>query len=154
VLGFGCAQDAHSINGFDLRGEGATEALRQALANTGISPEQIACIVSSASGSRAGDEMEARALERVFGPQLPDVPICAPKAAFGEVMGASGAFCALVAGLSLQRQAIPPTAGYASDSVRLQLSPAGIPISGEYALVNAFGCDGNNASLVIRLWEN
>ena len=153
VLGFGCFQDAHSINGFDLRGEGAAEAMRQALENSGIAPEQVACIVSSASGSRVGDEMEARALDRVFGAHLAKIPVCAPKAAFGEAMGASGALCAVVAGLSLQRQMIPPTAGFAGDSPRLRLSSASLPISGEYALVNAFGCEGNNASLVIRLWR-
>ena len=134
VLGFGC---------FALHADGAAEAMRQALEKSAIAPEQVACIVSSASGSRTGDEMEARALERVFGKQLAKIPVCAPKAAFGETMGAAGALCAVVAGLSLHRQQIPPTAGFT----------ASLPISGEYALVNAFGCDGNNASLVIRLWK-
>jgi len=154
ILGFGFSQDAHAICEFDLHGDGATEALRQALENSGIAPEQVACIVSSASGSPRGDAMEARALERVFGGCLSEIPICAPKAAFGEAMGASGAFCAIVAGLSLQRQAIPPTAGFVQqESSRLRLSSTSLPVSGEYALVNAFGCDGNNASLVIRLWK-
>lgn len=154
ILGFGCAQDAHAIDRFNRRGDGAAEALHQALENSDLAPEQIACIVSSASGSRVGDEMEARALERVFGSRVAEIPICAPKAAFGEAMGASGALCALVAGLSLQRQAIPPTAGCAADAGRMRLSSASTPISGEYALIDAFGCDGNNASLVIRLWKN
>ena len=78
------------------------------------------------------------------------IPVCAPKAAFGEAMGASGAFCALTAGLALQsgvwrRQ---------PDSVRrfgsLRLSAAPQEFSGEYALVNCFGCDGNNAALVLK----
>jgi 3-oxoacyl-(acyl-carrier-protein) synthase len=45
----------------------------------------------------------------------------------------------------LQERSMPPTAG---------ISSAATPIRGEYALINAFGCDGNNASLVIRLWKN
>ena len=153
LLGFGCFQDAHSINKFDLRGEGASEAMRQALEKSAIAPEQVACIVSSASGSRVGDEMEARALERVFGKHLGKIPVCAPKAAFGEAMGAAGTLCAVVAGLSLQRQEISPTAGFAGDSAHVWLSSESLPISGEYALINALGCDGNNASLVIRLWK-
>jgi 3-oxoacyl-[acyl-carrier-protein] synthase II len=153
VLGFGCCQDAHSINGFDVRAEGATEALRQALEKSAIVPEQVACIISSANGSRLGDEMEARALDRVFGKHLAQIPVCAPKAGFGEAMGAGGALCAVVAGVSLQHQEIPPTAGFANDFPRLRLSAASVPIAGEYALVNAFGCDGNNAALVMRLWE-
>jgi len=145
ICGFGSTQAAHSINSFDPRGNGAAEAMEQALAESGIGPGGVSCIVASASGSRAGDEMEIRAIERVFGSRLADIPVCAPKASFGEAMGASGALCALTAGLALQEQSLPPTHGFSQTST---------PISGEYALVNAFGCDGNNASLVIRLWKN
>jgi 3-oxoacyl-[acyl-carrier-protein] synthase II len=153
ICGFGSGQDAHSICCFDVRGEGAAEAMEQALAFSDIGPEQVACIIASGSGSRAGDEMEARALKAVFGDRLADIPLCAPKAAFGEAMGASGAFGAVVAGLSLQQQQIPPTVGAAGRN-GLGISAQAAPISGEYALVNAFGCDGNNASLVVRLWKN
>jgi len=153
ICGFGSAQDAHSICGFDVRGEGAAEAMEQALMFSDIAPEQVACIIASASGSRAGDAMEARALDAVFGDRLADIPLCAPKAAFGEAMGASGAMGAVVAGLALQQQQIPPTAG-AGARKGLRISGEAAPIAGEYALVNAFGCDGNNASLVVRLWKN
>ena len=119
--------------------------MRQALADAEIAPGDVACIVASASGSRAGDEMERRAIERVFGGELGSVPVCAPKAVCGEAMGASGALCALTAGLALQEQALPPTPSWSSSRT---------PISGEYALINAFGCDGNNASLVIQLCRN
>ncbi len=145
IGGFGSTQSAYRINAFDLRGDGALEAMEQALLNSGISPGDVSCIVTSASGSRAGDEMEMRAIERVFGRRLADIPLCAPKATFGEAMGASGAMCALTAGLALEEQSLPPTSGY---------SQTATPIHGEYALINAFGCDGNNASLVIRLWKN
>ena len=157
ICGFGSAQDAHRIDGFDLRGEGAAEAMELAMADTGIEAEGLACIIASASGSPAGDEMEARALKRVFRERLPKIPLCAPKAAFGEAAGASGALAAVVAGLALERQAVPPTVGIervASRNSMLRLSETSQPISGNYALVNAFGCDGNNASLVVRLWRN
>jgi 3-oxoacyl-(acyl-carrier-protein) synthase len=145
IGGFGATQSAYRIDRFDLRGDGAAEAIEAALANSGIDAAEIACIVCSASGSRAGDEMELRAIEKVFGRRLSDIPLCAPKAAFGEAMGASGAMCAMTAGLALQEQSLPPTPGY---------SQTATPIQGEYALVNAFGCDGNNASLVVRLCKN
>ncbi len=145
ICGFGSTQAAHRIDAFDLRGDGAAFAMEEALASSEISPSDVACIAASASGSRPGDEIERRALERVFGRPLADLPVCAPKAAFGEAMGASGALCALVAGLALQEQSLPPTRGFRDTAT---------PLSGEYALVNAFGCDGNNASLVVRLWKN
>lgn len=153
VLGFGAASDAHSIFGYQVRGEAAADAISQALEYSGVVPEQIACIVASANGSRTGDEMEARALKQVFGDKLADIPVCAPKAAFGEAMGVSGALCAMVAGWALEAQCLPPTANFAGTESGLKLSASSQPINGEYALINAFGCDGNNAALVIRLWK-
>src|SRR5207237_2882820 len=95
ICGFGAAHDSHNIQAFSVRGDGATSAIRQALAAAAISPEAIGCVIAGASGSRAGDEMEAHALRNVFGSRLEQIPICAPKAAFGEALGASGALCAL-----------------------------------------------------------
>src|SRR5579871_1421445 len=87
ILGFGESQDSQTT------AECAAEAMRQALANSQISPDQIACIIAAASGSPTVDDAEARALFAVFND---DVPVCAPKATFGEAMGASGAFSAIV----------------------------------------------------------
>jgi len=69
-------------------------------------------------------------------------------------MGASGAFGAVVAGLALERQLVPPTAKFLSTDTGLSLSSAAQPFSGDYALVNAFSCDGNNAALIIRRWNS
>src|SRR5262249_26786202 len=100
ILGFGAAHDAREIMGYNVRAEAATEAIRQALEETGIGPEDIACIIAGANGSRTGDAMEANALKNVFGDRLEKIPVAAPKAATGEVMGGSGALCAVAAGLA------------------------------------------------------
>jgi 3-oxoacyl-(acyl-carrier-protein) synthase len=154
ICGFGTANDAREIIGYKADAEGATAAIIEALEETGISPADIGCIIAGANGSRTGDAMEARALSNVFGTQLSSIPVSAPKAAIGEAMGASGAFCAISGGLALQRQQAPPTAGYTGSESGLKLSAQPQPFSGEYALINAFSCDGNNAALVIRLWKN
>lgn len=152
ICGFGSAHDAFDSTRFNPNADGATAAIQQALDESGISPDRIACIVASASGSPEGDAMEAKALQAVFGSQLERIPVSAPKAATGEVMGGSGAFCAIAAGFALLRQQAPPTAGFTASSSGLRLSAAPQPFSGDYALINAFSCDGNNASLVIRRW--
>ena len=148
VAGFGAAHDAHDINSYRVRGEGAAAAIRQALCAAGIGPDAIGCIIAGASGSRAGDEMEEHALRSVFGARWEQIPLCAPKAQFGEALGASGALCALTAGLALK----------VGQAGRLPEIRAGGPpapperqkIQTEYALVNCFACDGNNAALVIK----
>jgi 3-oxoacyl-[acyl-carrier-protein] synthase II len=147
LCGFGEAQDELPTQ------ECGVAAIRQSLKNSAIHPGQIACIVATANGTLCVDEAEARALETVFGPRLPEIPVCAPKAAFGEAMGASGAFCALAAGLALMRQCLPPTANHTGAGL-LALSADAQPIRGDYALVNAFSYDGNATSLVLRLWKN
>ena len=154
ICGFGARQSAHGIQDYHAAADAAVEAIAEALSNTGISPDRIACVVSSASGSRTGDAMEARALRKIFGEGLEKLPVCAPKGALGETLGASGAFAALAAGLALQRQVLPPTVGIQSADYGIKAAPAAQPIDGEYALINAFSCDGNNAALVIRQWKN
>jgi len=150
VCAFGAAHDARHISEFNPRGEGAAAAIREALKAANIGPEAIACVVANAGGSRTGDAMEARALRSVFGDRLDGIPICAPKAAFGECLGASGALLALTAGAALRRRSAPPTAGFQAVEENLRLSGQAQPFNGDYALVNCFGCDGNNAALVLR----
>jgi len=150
IAGFGASHDAQSIDGYDLRGHGAKRAIEHALARARVKPEEVSCIVAGASGSRAGDEVEERALRGVFDQSLEGIPICAPKAAIGEVLGASGAMCALVAAMALANQSVPPTSGFSTQDVGLRLSPEPQPFTGDYALVNACGCDGNNTALVLR----
>jgi 3-oxoacyl-(acyl-carrier-protein) synthase len=154
ICGFGVRHSARAILGYSSGGDEASEAIEQALAESGVAQDQIACIVSSASGSKPGDAMEARALKKVFGAALEKIPVCAPKGALGESLGASGAFAAMTAGHALQRGAAPPTVGAngADSGIRVSTSPQ--PIEGEYALVNALSCDGNCAALVIRKWRN
>ena len=148
VCGFGEAQDDAPT------AECAAAAMRQAIRNSAISPEEIACVVAGASGSPSVDEAEERALLEVFGPRLGEIPVCAPKAALGEAMGASGAYGAVVGGLALMRQSAPPTANHdGHSSGPLALSSQAQEIRGEYALVNAFSHDGNATSLILRLWK-
>ncbi len=150
VCGFGSAHDAHSIDTFNVRAEGASSAIRSALQAAAIDPDAVGFIVASASGSPAGDAMEIHALKSVFGKRLPDIPVCAPKAALGESLGASGALLAVTAGIALRKKMVPPTAGFESCEAGLRLSPSPQPFEGECALVNCFGCDGNNAALVLK----
>ena len=128
----------------------AEYAIRLALEQAGIDAPQVACIIASASGSRASDGIEARALQQVFGDRLVDIPVCAPKAAFGEAMGGAGAMCAIVASIALSRCRLPPTPGTTGHDGGIRLSADVQEVLGDYALVTAVGCDGNNAALVLH----
>ncbi len=150
VCGFGSAHDAQSTDEFNVRADGAKEAIRQSLHASGVEAEAIGCIISSASGSRAGDAMEIHALKAVFGKRLAEIPVCAPKAAFGESLGASGALLAVSGGIAVRRKQVPPTASFEAAEPGLKLSASPQEFAGEYALVDSFGCDGNNAALILK----
>jgi 3-oxoacyl-[acyl-carrier-protein] synthase II len=150
VCGFGAAHDAHDLISYRKEGTGAVRAIEEALQYSGISAESISMIISGANGHRSGDKMEAEALRRVFGKQLDQIPVCAPKAALGESLGASGALLAISAALALSRQEIPPTALFSGAEVELKLSGKPQAVSGEYALITSCSCDGNNTALVLR----
>ena len=150
VASFGSAHDARSIDSYSLSADGAVEALRTALHDAGIEPAAVSFIVSGASGSRGGDHMELEALKRVFGPELRSIPVCCPKASVGETLGASGALGTAVALLAFERDMLPPTVGADSVPDGLLVSRDSQPVSGDWALVTGFSCDGNNAALLLR----
>jgi 3-oxoacyl-[acyl-carrier-protein] synthase II len=150
ISGFGSAHDAHSTRAFLLRAEGATAAIQMAMEAAEIEPAQVACVISAGSGSPLGDEMESRALSNVFGARLEEIPVAAPKASVGETLGAAGAFGALLAVLALRRQSAPPTPGVRAAASGVRLANRAQQFHGDYALVNAFSCDGNNAALILR----
>lgn len=152
VLGFGAAHDGAAAAAIHSKGRGAADAMREAITSAGISPAEVSCIFASANGARLGDEIEARALDEVFSGNPP--PVCAPKAFWGEAMGASGALAALAAGVALERGLLPPTPSHRATDYALQLSASAQPLASGPALINALGCDGINVSLVIGLCRN
>jgi 3-oxoacyl-[acyl-carrier-protein] synthase II len=134
---------------FSTDASGLTTAMKQALAQAELGPEQISCIVSFASGSPAGDFEEGEALGGLFD----GIPVTAPKSLTGDCLEASGAIHLAVAVHSIQGGKIPPIA-------RLQnIDPAfsrldlvrGAPRQGpvDHVLVNAREDSGHCASAVI-----
>jgi 3-oxoacyl-(acyl-carrier-protein) synthase len=147
LAGVGSAFDGVD-GGFNPKAEGAVHAARSACAMAGIAPREIDFVAASANGSRGGDAMEAALLRALFGGK----PVTAYKAKTGECYGASPALntvCAL-ADLVAGRVSGSPV-GY-SLLPDIDLVTAARPLAARYALVNAFSCDGNCSSLVLRKW--
>ena len=152
VAGAGSVHHGHPAEAISAK-KSARSAIAIALEKARIGTSEIACIVSGANGSATMDDLEARVLQQVFGSRLSDVPLCAPKAGSGEASGASGALNSVIAGIALQKKSLPPTPGYQGNAYGLRMSAESLPVEGDYALVNAFGCDGIHAALVLRRFE-
>ncbi|MCA1691324.1 MAG: hypothetical protein LC733_03635, partial [Actinobacteria bacterium] len=152
VAGGGRSADAHHLTTPHPQGRGTASALARALADAGLSPEDIDLLVAHATATALGDEAEGHGLRTVFGSR-PGFAVTAPKGALGHGLGAAGAFGVLVAASCLRDQLVPPTRNLADpdpacgplDHVRDEAQARRLG----HALVNAAGFGGQNAALVL-----
>jgi 3-oxoacyl-[acyl-carrier-protein] synthase II len=154
VLGYGTSADALHVTASPPDGEGAQRAMRQALAQAGLAPEQIGYLNAHATSTPLGDASELAAIRAVFG-EAP-VAISSTKSATGHLCGAAGAVEAVFTVLALRDGLLPPTLNL----VQPDTAAAGLDLIGpqarmrsvEFALSNGFGFGGVNASLVLGRW--
>jgi 3-oxoacyl-(acyl-carrier-protein) synthase len=142
--------DAHHATAPAPEGEGIQRAIRRALRDAGLSPEDIHYISAHGTATIENDRAEAAALRAVFGEHTP--PVSSVKRVFGHTFAAAGAIEAVVCILAMQNQAVPPNAGSSRPDpacrVRLQRScePAGI----SRAMSLSLGFGGNNNCLILE----
>lgn len=153
VRGYASTCDAHHVTAPDPSGDGASRAMRLALANAGVAPQQVDYINAHATSTPAGDIAETVAIKRVFDEYAYSVPISATKSMIGHATGASGAIEAAATILALKYGVIPPTINLENpdpecdlDYVPNQARPADLQI----VMSNSFGFGGVNAVLVFR----
>jgi len=153
IIGFGNAHDAYHAYRYNPEGAGATQAMLLALQDAELEPREVDYICANANGSQTGDKMEAQSIKKVFGEYASQVAISSIKSMVGESLGASGAFQAAASILSLIEGVIPPTINFKEcdpswelDGLRNQTARREMTV----AMINSFGCDGNNAALLLR----
>nr|WP_279343794.1 hypothetical protein [Variovorax terrae] len=149
LVGYGTSCDAASL--VHPQTAGQVYAIRQALDDAGLQPQDIGTVNAHATGTDAGDVAEAQALEQVFGAAIP--PVSATKSQHGHLLGAAGALEAAVCVASLQQQLIPATLGSEPRDercARLDVSAHPRTASLEYVLSNSFAFGGSNVSLIFK----
>ena len=132
-------------------GGGLGDAIRLALANAGMHPDEIECINAWGPGHKIIDAAESRALMNVFGAGLRAIPAVSIKGAIGNPLGAGGAIQAGCAALAIGRGAVPPTVNwqFADPACPLNLSAHARYVPHRTTLVNSHGLSGTNACLVL-----
>lgn len=151
ILGFGSSNDAHHMAAPLPSGAQAARAMRCALVEAGMAPEEIDYINAHASSTPLNDVMETAAIKQVFGAHAYRVPISGTKAMHGHSLGASGAIEAAICMLALRHAYLPPTVNLEDPDPACDLDyipGAGREVAIRTALSNAFGFGGINACLV------
>jgi nodulation protein E len=151
IVGFGMSSDAGHITSPTF--EGPATAMRAALSDAQLAPEQISYINAHGTGTPGNDQTETRAIRQVFGNHADRLPVSSTKSMHGHALGAAGALEAVATVMAMRESLIPPTANYTTpdpecdlDIVPNQARPAEV----EYALSNSFAFGGLNAVLAFK----
>jgi 3-oxoacyl-[acyl-carrier-protein] synthase II len=152
VLGVGNTADAHNITAPHPEGSGAAMAMRMALRNARLNPEEIAYINAHGTSTPLGDAAETKAIKQVFGPHAHRVAISSTKSMIGHLLGASGGVELIATALSIKRGLIHPTINYQTPDPACDLDY--VPNKTREARVrraisNSFGFGGHNCTVAI-----
>jgi nodulation protein E len=151
IVGFGMSADACHIT--QPSAEGAARAMRAALKDSRLAPEQIGYVNAHGTATPANDPTETAAIRNVFGTHADKMPVSSTKSMHGHALGAAAALECLATVLALRDGVLPPTANYneADPECDLDVIPnVARERRVEYALSNSFAFGGLNAVLVLR----
>lgn len=151
IVGFGMSADANHIT--QPSSEGASRAMRAALRDGGLAPEQVGYINAHGTATPTNDVTETAAIRSVFGPHANRLAASSTKSMHGHALGAAAALECLAATLALRDGVLPPTANFNEYDPECDLDvipncPRRADV--EYALSNSFAFGGLNAVLVLR----
>lgn len=151
LAGAGASADAHHITAPPEDGGGAILAMRRALEDAGITPDDIGHINAHGTSTPLNDVAEARAIRAVFGASADGIAVTSTKGVTGHLLGAAGALEAVLAIMALREGLVPPTANLEEQDPAIDLdvvagAPRQVPLRA--VVSNAFGFGGQNACLV------
>jgi 3-oxoacyl-[acyl-carrier-protein] synthase II len=153
IIGYGMSADAYHITAPAEDGDGAYRCMKAALARAGLAPSEIDYVNAHGTSTPMGDEIELKAVERLFGNSTGRLAMSSTKSATGHLLGAAGAIEAIFSTLAIRDNIVPPTLNLDNPSVETSIDL--VPHTAQkrdinIALSNSFGFGGTNASLVLR----
>lgn len=148
LLGYGSANDAYHLTAPSPDGVGLTSALRIALAEAGVAPNEIGFVNAHGTGTIDNDLVEGKVLAELFGPQL---RMLSTKGFSGHTLGAAGGIEAVFAAAGLREGWIPASAGFQTRDEAIPITPVRekTAISGRCAISTSLAFGGSNAAIVI-----
>ena len=152
VLGQSSSSDAYHVAAPDPDAAGAVRAMRWALQDARVNPDEVEYINAHGTSTPLNDAGETKAIKAMFGDAAYRIPVSSTKSMLGHCMGASGAIEAIVCALTIHHGAIPPTINYQTPDPECDLDyvpNTARQKSVRVTLTNTFGLGGQNACLVL-----
>ena len=151
LVGYGATADAYHITSPSPEGEGNARAMRMALEEAGLKPQDIDYINAHGTSTQPNDREETAAIKRVFGDHAYKLMVSSTKSMSGHLLGAAGSFEAIACLLALRDGCIPPTINYTTPDPALDLDYVPNEARAKSirtALSNSMGFGGHNASII------
>ena len=153
IVGYGASSDAYHITSPAPGGEGGARAMKNALEDAGVKPEDIDYINAHGTSTHLNDSTETMAIKTAFGDHSKKVMVSSTKGNTGHLLGAAGAVEAAICVKTIEKQIVPPTINYQvkDEECDLDVVP-NEPRKAELNVVmsNSLGFGGHNASIIIK----
>ncbi|GGD04935.1 3-oxoacyl-[acyl-carrier-protein] synthase 2 [Aquisalinus flavus] len=153
IVGYGLSGDAYHITAPAENGDGGYRAMKMALERAGMGTGDIDYVNAHGTSTPKGDEIELRAVERLFADDADGLVMSSTKSATGHLLGAAGAIEAIFSILAMRDNVAPPTINLDNPSVDTPINlAANAKVEKEInaVLSNSFGFGGTNASIIFR----
>ncbi len=149
--------DAHHVTSLDEGAEGMTYAIRSAMKEAGLAPEELDYINTHGTGTTQNDVTESHAIRQALGPVGLKIAASANKSMLGHLVNAAGAVELAITALALRDGFVPPTLNLTTPDPRCELDHValvGRPFEPRTALKLSVAFGGHLTALVLRRWND
>lgn len=156
VIGYGATSDAYHITSPAPEGEGGARAMKRAIEDAKIKPEEIDYINAHGTSTHLNDSCETMAIKSALGDASKKVMVSSTKGNMGHLLGAAGGVEAIICAKAIQDQIVPPTINYQEKDEECDLDVVpnevrNVPVN--VAMSNSLGFGGHNASIILRKYQ-
>jgi 3-oxoacyl-[acyl-carrier-protein] synthase II len=156
MVGFGMSCDAYHITAPDPDGHGASLAMKWALRDAKLNPEDVDYINAHGTSTKLNDKIETMAIKKAFGAHAKKVMVSSTKSMTGHLLGAAGGVEFVVCCLAIKNGVVPPTINYEFPDPECDLDY--VPnvsrrFKVDVCMSNSLGFGGHNATLVVKRFK-
>lgn len=153
ILGYGATGDAYHITSPAPEGEGGARAMKIALKNAGLNPEDIDYVNAHGTSTSLNDKFETQSLKTVFGSGVSKVAISSTKGTMGHSLGAAGGLETIICALAIRDGIVPPTINYVTPDPECDLDYT--PNTARQRVIHTaintnLGFGGHNGVLILK----